>query len=326
MNQHTLSQRLASSLRLCAAAVSLVAVAGVPAYAQVDLSGTWGNRVYEDFIERAPGPSIGDYLGLPLNDEARARADAWQISVQTMPERQCILYTTQYLVMGPQNLRIVSETDPLSGQIVALRLSGTVDRPPHTIWLDGRPHPSKYAIHTSAGFTTGVWEGQTLVAQTTHLKEGMIWRNGVPHSDQATINEFYTRHGNTLTITMMVDDPVYLDEPFVRSASFQLDPNVRVLPEPCEPQVEIERPEGEVPHYLPGTNPFLGEMTRLYNIPFEAVRGGAAAMYPEYRKTLKDKYVAPAMCLRNCCGGAPGLNCDVPATPNPPAAPAPTKP
>ena len=47
-----------------------------------------------------------------------------------------------------------------------------------------------------------------------------------------------------LTVTMILDDPVYWEEPFIRSASFELDPATRVLPEPCEPQVEIPRARG----------------------------------------------------------------------------------
>jgi hypothetical protein len=293
--------------RIGLVAAALVAwFTAAPAFAQLDLSGTWGNRLHEDWIERAPGPEIGDYTGLPLNDEGRARADAYQVSLQAMPERQCILYTAQYIVMGPQNLRIASEIDPISGRVVAWRLSGTVDRAPHTIWMDGRPHPSKSAPHTAGGFSTGEWQGNMLVAYTTHMTEDMVWRNGVQASDEATITETYVRHDNTLTITMILDDPIYFDEPFVRSASFVLDPAIRVLPEPCEPQVEITRREGDVPHYLPGANPFLKEVSDAYRIPYEAVRGGAATLYPEYRKKLKDVYAAPAMCTKNCCGGVGG--------------------
>jgi hypothetical protein len=69
----------------------------------------------------------------------------------------------------------------------------------------------------------------------------------------------------------------------------------------------VARKPGTVPHYLPGTNPFLKEVTNLYNIPMEAVRGGAETMYPEYRKKLKDQYVAPAKCKRYCCGWTSGL-------------------
>ena len=31
------------------------------------------------------------------------------------------------------------------------------------------------------------------------------------------------RHGDTLTITVLIDDPVYLTEPFVLSRSWKLD-------------------------------------------------------------------------------------------------------
>ncbi len=99
----------------------------------VDFSGTWANRIHEDWVERAPGPHIGDYTGLPINDEARAVADTYQVSMQNMPERQCILYTSQYIVMGPQNLRIEQELDPVSGGVRAFRLSGT----PMIISADG---------------------------------------------------------------------------------------------------------------------------------------------------------------------------------------------
>ncbi|HZM92151.1 MAG TPA: hypothetical protein VFB92_01975 [Vicinamibacterales bacterium] len=268
-----------------------------------DLAGSWANRLHEDWIERAPGPHIGDYSGLPINDEARAYADLYQVSMQNMPERQCILYTSQYIVMGPQNLRIEPEVDPISGAIVALHMTGTVDRAPHTVWMDGRPHPSRNAPHTAGGFSTGVWQGGMIVAQTTHLKAGLVWRNGVPHSDQATITEYYARHGDLLTITMILTDPIYYEEPFIRNATFELDSQTRVLPEPCEPQVEIPRAPGEVPHYLPGENPYLREFAETFNLPLEAVRGGAATTYPEYGKKLRATYKPPAKCTVYCCGG-----------------------
>jgi hypothetical protein len=48
-----------------------------------------------------------------------------------------------------------------------------------------------------------------------------------------------------------------------------------------------------VPHYLPGTNPYVAELMEKFNIPLDALRGGAAGLYPEYRKGLRDRYVAP---------------------------------
>ena len=63
-------------------------------------------------------------------------------------------------------------------------------------------------------------------------------------------------------------------------------------------------PVGSVPHFLPGKNSFLNEMTELYGIPAEAELGGAETMYPAYRDKIKDKFVMPAKCSRNCGGPA----------------------
>jgi len=269
---------------------ALVVLASAPAFAQVDLTGMWAARNHEDLEGMLPG----DYAGLPINDEARARADAWSLSYLAMPERQCIMYTSHYMVRGPQSLQISSEIDPISGRVVAWKTSGAVDRNPRTIWMDGRPHPSPLARHTAAGFSTGTWQGDALLVTTTHLTEGMLSHNGVPSSTEATIREHIVRRGDRLTIVMIVYDPIYLEEPYLRSRTWVYDPTLQVPPQPCEPALEIVRPDGEVPHYLPGTNPFLAEMTEKFNIPLEGIRGGASTLYPEYRKRLRDQYVPPA--------------------------------
>ena len=46
-------------------------VRGVPASAQVDFSGEWAPRFWEDQPERVPGPELGDYLGIPISEAAR---------------------------------------------------------------------------------------------------------------------------------------------------------------------------------------------------------------------------------------------------------------
>jgi hypothetical protein len=55
-----------------------------------------------------------------------------------------------------------------------------------------------------------------------------------------------------------------------------------------------------VPHYLPGENKWINEMTQNRGIPLEAALGGPATMYPEYRKVLKDTYKMPAACKVDC--------------------------
>jgi hypothetical protein len=292
-----------------------------PVAAQVDLSGNWVSRQHEDWQERGPGPDVADYLGLPINDEARTRALSYSATSLSLPERQCLYYPPQYVVIGPQGLRIWSDVDPNTGAIRAWNISAAIDRGIITIWMDGRPHPPEDAPHRFSGFTTGVWEGNTLTTYTTHVKEGYLRRNGVPTSDQTTFTLYISRHGDTLTITAIIEDPVYLTEPHILNRSWQLDPtaaNLTNVPAPCVPANELPglKDEQSVPHYLPGKNPFINDFPKIYNIPLDAVLGGAETMYPEYRKKLKDLYIAPAMCTRYCCGWgggqgnpAPGLMC-----------------
>ena len=53
------------------------ALAPRPVRAQVELSGQWRQKMQEDWPERSPGPHIGDYTGMPINDADRMRGDTW---------------------------------------------------------------------------------------------------------------------------------------------------------------------------------------------------------------------------------------------------------
>jgi hypothetical protein len=286
------------TLQSCIVA-ALLLVAAAPVRAQVELSGSWAARNHEDALERGAGPYAIDYIGLPLNDDARDKALSYSASQLGMIERQCGLYPPHYVVLGPFGLKIWNETDPISGETIAWKIGAWEDRATTTIWMDGRPHPSVNAPHERGGFTTGAWEGDTLVAYTTHMRAGVIRRNGVPNSDRATMTSFFFRNGDLLTLLVAVEDPVYLAEPLLISKTFQLDAGpIRPIGPPCVPGYEGQ--SGDVPHHLPGTNPSIDELTTLYHIPRDAVLGGARTMYPEFRRTLKDAYVRPEKCVRNC--------------------------
>jgi len=277
---------------------------GFPALAEIDLSGSWTAKNHEDAMERGAGPNPDDWAGLPFNDAGRAKALSFSQSTISMPERICWFQTQWHIAAGPFSLNIRSENDPITGKIVAWVLGGWETRAPMTIWMDGRPHPSKNAPHDQTGFTTGTWNGDTLTAYTTHIKTGYIRRNGAASSDQATITTTFMRHGDMMTLALVMEDPVYLTEPYILTRSYMLTPTpVAVSGPPCVVGYEgVE--SGRVPHYLPGKNPFVEEMLRLYNIPKEASLGGAETMYPEFRDKIKDKFVIPGKCKINC--GAPG--------------------
>jgi len=258
----------------------------VPVFAQMDFSGEWNPIFYEDQPERVAGPEIGDYTGIPITDAARVRADSWKASVQTLPEWQCRPHSADYIWRGPSQLRVTKEVDPVTRKVSAWHAEWlrSVD---NVIYMDGRPHPPDYAEHTWGGFATGEMVGQTMTVTVTHLKEGYLRRNGLPRSDTAKIVEHWIRHGDYLTVAVIMYDPVYLAEPFVRTTDYRLNPGGLVAPYPCEVVEEITRPKGSVPSWLPGKNPDLTEYAEKYGLPQEATRGGPQTMYPVYRSKLK---------------------------------------
>jgi hypothetical protein len=278
---------------------ALVLLTGTSLLAQVDLSGSWAARNYGDAlgVNPGPGPLPVEYFGLPLNEGGRARALLFDASQVSSPDRVCDPYASTYILMGPQGLKIWNETEPLTGSTIAWAIGGFGDMSPITIWMDGRPHPSKNALHTFTGFTTGVWEDDVLTTYTTHLKASMVRRNGAPSSDQTTMRAHWARHGDLLTVTGRIEDPVNLDGPYYMTRVFQLTGGNPTPSSggPCTITFEGV-PAGVVRHFMPGKNPFLDQVTKYYNIPVEAVLGGPETMYPEYRKKLKDSYVIPEKC------------------------------
>jgi len=293
-----------------------------PAIAQVDFSGQWAAVNHQDNMGRGAGPDLADYTGLPINDEARAAALSYTSAVLGMTERGCLFYTENYLLFAPHSIVIERVNDSVTGDILAWRISaGGSDRAPITIWMDGRPHPSPNAPYTFSGFTTGEWQGDRLVARMTHMKRGIMRRNGVPLSDRATMTLHLVRHDNILTIMGIIDDPIYLDERLVLTGSYRLNArgNAPATNPTCFPFTELAVLDqvGSVPHFLPGSNPDADTFAKQYNLPLEAAYGGAQTIYPEFRKRLRETYTAPLACTRYCCGAgginpqASGLTCKV---------------
>jgi hypothetical protein len=273
-----------------------LALAAQPARAQMILTGEWSPRYHEDQPDRIPGPELGDYTGLPLTEGARVAADTWSASRLTVPEHQCKVHIAPYIYRGPMRFRVWEEKDTVTQRLLAFKHYINTYEQERTIWMDGRPHPPEWAPHTWQGFSTGEWQGDILVVTTTHIKSEWIRRNGVPNSDQSTMIEHFIRHGNVLTHNVYWMDPVYLTEPLVRAEEFVLNEKSGGGDWlwPCEYVEEVaERPRDEVPHFLPGKSPYLGDFAYRYGIPLDAANGGAETMYPEYMEKLRKLPKAP---------------------------------
>ncbi len=234
----------------------------------------------------------GDTAGVPVSPEGRWRADAWSPDDFDMAEFVCRPHSWDYSLEGPLSpVRIWPEIDRPTQKIIAYRGHINMMEQETTIWMDGRPHPPANALHTWSGFSTGEWDGDTLVVTTTHLKEAYIRRGGLMRSDQSVVRTRWRRMGDYLQATSILYDPVYLSEPYIRTTMMWVnDPGMVMAPYPCEEATETAVPRGSVPHFLPGENPLPGLNPKLadaYATPYEARLGGSQTMYPEFIGKMK---------------------------------------
>jgi hypothetical protein len=108
---------------------------------------------------------------------------------------------------------------------------------------------------TWQGQSVAAWEGDSaapvrrgtvpggprdLKVVTTHMRAGYLRKNGVPYSAQATLTEYFDlvpdqpNGDRWLVVTSIVDDPLYLTEPFVTSTHFRKEPGGAAWrPTPC---------------------------------------------------------------------------------------------
>jgi hypothetical protein len=102
------------------------------------------------------------------------------------------------------------------------------------IYLDGGqpkdPDPTYY------GTTVGHWEGDTLVATTTDIREDTQDDfSGLPHSDALTITERFRRTApDTLEDRITLDDPKAYAEPFTATRVYKLHPTWTIGEYVCE--------------------------------------------------------------------------------------------
>jgi glyoxylase-like metal-dependent hydrolase (beta-lactamase superfamily II) len=255
-----------------------------------------------DTFGQAP---LGDYTGIAFNDAGRMRSDTTPESIWGTLEYQCRPHSSPHQWRGLGGARILKEQDPLTRRVNVyhVQFMRSLDRP---IYMDGRPHPPAWAPHTWTGFSTGEWIGNTLKVTTSHLKDGFLRRGSPQTTDIYSMTEFITRHDDILTIITYIDDPTYLDQPYIHSTTYSVAQRDSLTMETCNGSFAENGGTDRhwVPHFLPGTNPALTEWLTTGDprspvgpenwVPLEAARGGVKTIYPEYRSTLSGATVDAA--------------------------------
>ncbi|MDP9113916.1 MAG: hypothetical protein M3O20_09555 [Acidobacteriota bacterium] len=197
------------------------------AAAPVDFTGQWVAVVTEDWRYRMVTPAKGDYASVPLNAEGRKMADTWDPAKDEAAGNQCKSYGAAAVMRVPGRVRISWAGDE------TMKVETDAGTQMRTFYFRDAKSPggdwqgqSQASWDIAGGGRGGPVRGGSLKVVTTKLKAGYLRKNGVPYSDKTVVTEYYDRtnepDGNSwLVVTTVVDDPIYLNQPFITSTHFK---------------------------------------------------------------------------------------------------------
>ena len=202
------------------------------AAAPIDLTGYWVSFVTEDWRFRMVTPARGDYARVPLTSDGRKTADGWNPAADESAGNQCKAFGAANIMRVPGRFHITWQ-DPTT-----LRVDADTGTQTRTL----RFAPAAPAAERSwQGHSIASWDAaaRSLKVVTTNMRAGYLRWNGVPYSENATLTEHFdlAPHGDggqLLVITAIVEDPQYLQRPFIVSSHFKKERDgSKWSPTPC---------------------------------------------------------------------------------------------
>lgn len=194
--------------------------------APTDFTGYWVSLVTEDWLYRMVTPAKGDYAAVPLNPNGRKLADSWNPAKDEVSGDECKAYGAPAVMRIPGRAHITWQDD---NTLKIEKDSGTQTRLLH-FSADNSPGGDWQGVSTAswdvAAGARGPVSGGGMKVATTKFKAGYLRKNGVPYSANAVVTEYYDRvnesNGDSwLIVETIVDDPTYLNQPFVTSTNFK---------------------------------------------------------------------------------------------------------
>jgi len=189
-------------------------------------------------------PPKGDYQSVPLTPEGRRLGDAWDPAADEAAGNQCKAYGAAAIMRVPGRIHITWQNDN------TLRLDA--DAGTQTRILNFGPSPGTPGPRSWQGYSTATWErpapgrggpgpsmNGSLKVVTTNMRAGYLRKNGVPYSESAALTEYFDvaplpGGGQVLLVTSVVEDPQYLQQPFIVSSQFKKEPDgSKWDPSPC---------------------------------------------------------------------------------------------
>ncbi len=196
-----------------------------------DFTGVWTN-----YVEPGQGPRGRGGPGpeLPFTEEAKKKIAAYRALVEPTgdtPGGHCLGtgMPGSMLGSGGYPMEIHQRPDQL---IIVYEAHNEIRR----VYLGSRIVAEADRIPGRNGHSSGRWEGDTLVVETTHLVEQVDQRYA--HSDQARIVERYrltsgANGAKVLVAEMTMTDPAFYTKPVTAEKKWALVPNGHLLPYEC---------------------------------------------------------------------------------------------
>lgn len=162
---------------------------------------------------------------LPLTESAAAARDAFDPVMQSA-QVGCIPKGLPLIMVQPYPIEFTDQ-----GDLIVLRMEeyDTV----RTIYMNGTgTAPAETSL---LGYSTGSWDGDTLVVNTSHVTNQVMTPDGIPLGEGATFVERFTvvEGGARLAYTVEVTSPDTLTEPTTLTRSWIVTPGERVMPFEC---------------------------------------------------------------------------------------------
>lgn len=206
--------------------------------APIDLTGYWVSYVTENWRYRMVTPAKGEYRRIPVSPAAVPIINAWDPGADTRAGNQCKSYGAGTIMNVPGRLHISWQDAD------TLRID--TDAGTQTRLFRFTARASSAAKATWQGESTARWEriaapdkGGSLRVVTSNVRAGYLRKNGVPYSERATVSEHFDISplpdgGELLLVTTIVEDPVYLNAPYITSPHFKKEPDgSKWDPTPC---------------------------------------------------------------------------------------------